>query len=92
MQAKIDSQTLADFPTAHSVASRDNASNNNALGIAQELLCSIPNWVVLAIVAIGFVAEMIGLFQVQQPLVESGWRAALSVSYTHLTLPTIYSV
>ena len=77
MQAKIDSQTLADFPTAHSVASRDNASNNNALGIAQELLRSIPNWVVLAIVAIGFVAEMIGLFQVQQPLVESGWRAAL---------------
>lgn len=79
MSIQSKQQTLTDFQAADTV-SRDSSfaskqTQGNSLPI--QLLRSIPNRVVLAICLIGFIAEMIGLAQVQTPLFFSGWRLAM---------------
>lgn len=77
MHAKPNSQTLADFPTARGMSARNASPSGGLFELGRDLLNSVPNGIVLAIVVIGLVVEMIALSQMQQPLIQSGWRVAL---------------
>ena len=77
MHAKTNSQTLIDFPTAGAFSKSNSSSKEGIAGVCKQLLRSIPNVVVAAIVAIGVVAELVALSQMEQPLMNNGWRVAL---------------
>jgi arylsulfatase A-like enzyme len=77
MQAENNSQTLSDFPTAGLFSESKSASAGGLVDLGKDLLNSIPNRVVLAVVVIGVVAELIALSQMEQPLMHNGWRVAL---------------
>lgn len=77
MHAKPNTQTLADFPTARAMSARSGSSSGGLSELGKDLLHSVPNRIVLAMVVIGLVAEVFALSRMQQPLMNEGWRVAV---------------